>query len=619
MIIATIKHINSGEKKNESWYINCEIPFNDEGSQFLSKLTKFKMVLFPVLLKLKKLRLLLPHERIVIETEEEIKLGLPDIVDANDIEYRDEADRKGFKRFLKFFDEYEYRKPIKDHGLKHQWWNIYGNYSAAERKLIIKLDMLIAFYFFIGYWVKFLDSANLTSAYVSGMKEDLGMEGNDFVNTQVVMKVGTVIFLLPFTYILPRYPPIVILFIGEMIWSTFTLATAGVQNLETLKAFRFMVGAAETFYFPIVHYTLTSWYLPHEVSKRGGFFYAGQFVGVLTASLIQGSVFDSLNGIKGLAGWRWAMIIDGIISFGSCALMLAMIPGTPFHCNSFFLTDDEIKLARKRMRKNGSDDGENLKNFFDKGTWIKMFKSWHFYVFMLGNVGGYNGSNADSGAYSLWLKSLDRYSIGKLNKLGAIPPAIGIAYVLLATSAADIFKTRFLMIVFTNSWSIVSNVILSIWDVPERAKWFAFYLSFWGWVQSPIFYPLHNDILRHDANLRSIEWNVAFLFGTQSYAWISKLIWPTVDAPRYKTGFTATAIFSSFMLMCMIVGLIFYKRDERKRAAENGIILYNSAKGDVVPQNIISPSETDSENVSSEEKKGGVEVKTNDIDRYDSL
>lgn len=170
-------------------------------------------------------------------------------------EYRDESKRT----WKDFFNEYEYRY-TKDESRERQllrWFD--KDTSATEKRLICKLDVLIAFYSFLGYWVKYLDSSNLNNAYVSGMKEDIGMSGNDLINTQVIFLVGNIIFELPWLFLLPRVSLTYVLFISELIWSIFTLATYRVENPQSLMAFRFIIGAAEAAYFPIIHYTLASW------------------------------------------------------------------------------------------------------------------------------------------------------------------------------------------------------------------------------------------------------------------------------------------------------------------------------------------------------------------------
>lgn len=57
--------------------------------------------------------------------------------------------------------------------------------TPAERRLILKLDGLIIVFVFLAYWAKVLDSSATSTAYVSGMKEDLGLYGNqlNYLNT----------------------------------------------------------------------------------------------------------------------------------------------------------------------------------------------------------------------------------------------------------------------------------------------------------------------------------------------------------------------------------------------------------------------------------------------------
>ena len=73
------------------------------------------------------------------------------------------------------------------------------------------------------------------------------------------------------------------------------------------------------------------------------------------------------------------------------------------------------------------------------------------------------------------------------------------------------------------------------------------------------------------------------MWGQVSTAWISLLVWKTVEAPRYLKGYIFTTCCAFMVMVICTIILILYKRDERARAAENGIYLYNSAKGEPKP------------------------------------
>ncbi|EGA80300.1 hypothetical protein QA23_5150 [Saccharomyces cerevisiae Lalvin QA23] len=161
--------------------------------------------------------------------------------DISEYEYKDEANRKWYK----FFDEQEYRikKSQASNNKWYSWFN--AGTSTKEKKLLLKLDVLLAFYSCLAYWVKYLDTVNLNNAYVSGMQEELKFKGNDLVHTQVMFTVGNIIFQIPFLFLLNRVPLNYLLPVLDLCWSLLTVGEAYVNNVPHLKAIRFFVGAFE--------------------------------------------------------------------------------------------------------------------------------------------------------------------------------------------------------------------------------------------------------------------------------------------------------------------------------------------------------------------------------------
>jgi ACS family pantothenate transporter-like MFS transporter len=69
---------------------------------------------------------------------------------------------------------------------RQKWYQYFSpTDTPEERRLILKLDALIMVFVFLAYWAKVLDSSATSTAYVSGMKEDLGLYGNElnYLNT----------------------------------------------------------------------------------------------------------------------------------------------------------------------------------------------------------------------------------------------------------------------------------------------------------------------------------------------------------------------------------------------------------------------------------------------------
>lgn len=492
------------------------------------------------------------------------------------LEYRDEANRKWYK----FFDEYEYRLN-KSARKSHKWYKWFDeNDTPAERKLMWKIDILLTFYAFMAYWVKYLDQTNLNNAYVAGLKEGIGMEGNDLVNTQVIFNVGNIVFQIPFMYVLYGLPLNYVLPALDICWSILTICTSQVNHVSQLKAIRFFIGAFEAPSYLAYQYLFGTFiFNPAMIARRSMFYYFGQYLGVLTSGLLSGAIVRTCQGLNGLDAWQWIFIIDGIISVVVGILGFYMLPGTPTDCYSIFLTDDEIRLLRRKLKANhtaGRPQVNVLKSLFSWDMWKLIFTSWEIYVLSWWNMLCWNNSNGASGAYILWLNSLDRYGAGQLQDYSALTPGLGLLWLFLTCMYADLFHLRWQAIWFSQAFNITGNVLLAVWYIPERAKWFAWCMQYFGWAMAPVLYSWQNDICRRDAQKRAVILVFMNMLAQASTAWMAVIVWKTVEAPRFLKGYSFTATCAFCLCLWTLVVLWFYKRQERKYARQNGIVLYNS-------------------------------------------
>lgn len=160
----------------------------------------------------------------------------------------------------------------------------------------------------------------------------------------------------------------------------------------------------------MVHYTLGSWYRPDEINRRGGLYYCGLNLGSLTSGLLQGQIFETLNGRFGLPGWRWMFIIDRLITLPVAIIALYLIPGSPYNCHSLFLTDEEILLARKRLKDaNVHPPSRNPQPFFNKNVWKKVLTSWQIYGLMIFDCLFWNSTGAfKSSGFAFWVEIIEK-------------------------------------------------------------------------------------------------------------------------------------------------------------------------------------------------------------------
>jgi len=212
------------------------------------------------------------------------------------------------------------------------------------------------------------------------MKEELNLNGNQYSLFQAFYNVGYIVFQIPSMLLLsrPKYAR-VFLPTMEVLWSILTFAQCKINSAETIYGTRFLLGVLET---PVASgslYILSSWYRPDELFKRAGVWYISNNAGVMFGGYLQAAAYNHLNGVGGMAGWRWLFIIDGCISLPIAIIGYVIFPGLPTSSKPFWLSEQQHALARQRMSDEGVEESKPISLKMLKRT----FTHWHFYVAVL--------------------------------------------------------------------------------------------------------------------------------------------------------------------------------------------------------------------------------------------
>jgi ACS family pantothenate transporter-like MFS transporter len=160
-------------------------------------------------------------------------------------------------------------QPWEEPGFKaksHRTWRIIQRYiwddpdkPTVEKKFLLKLDFFLLSYTCLGYFCKNLDQANISNAYVSGMKEALHMGGSELTYMSNVFTAGYVVGQLPAVILATKIRPSILVSSLEILWAVFTFCCAGVKTVPQLYALRFLVGLCEGAFFPVIVYVISSW------------------------------------------------------------------------------------------------------------------------------------------------------------------------------------------------------------------------------------------------------------------------------------------------------------------------------------------------------------------------
>lgn len=130
-------------------------------------------------------------------------------------------------------------------------------------------------------------------------------------------------------------------------------------------------------------FIVSSWYPRHELQQRLAIFYtASAFSGALSGLLAFG--IARMDGLRGIAGWRWIFIVEGAVTVAAALAMPFLIVDTPERAN--WLSDDEKRFIDLRLRMSGvrtqTEEGDKfswkllLKTMFDWKIWMGIILAW---------------------------------------------------------------------------------------------------------------------------------------------------------------------------------------------------------------------------------------------------
>lgn len=157
---------------------------------------------------------------------------------------------------------------------------------------------------------------------------------------------------------------------------------AAVQNWQQLAAVRFCLGVAEAGFAPGVAFYLSSWYKRYELASRFALYYTATAVSGAFSGLLAGVITQNLEGARGLAGWQWLFLIEGVASsFVGCFTWM-ILPDWP--ATTKWLTEEEKILAAQRLAYDGlaSTQGSGKK----VGHWEAVMltvRDWRTWVFVV--------------------------------------------------------------------------------------------------------------------------------------------------------------------------------------------------------------------------------------------
>ncbi|KAL4780013.1 major facilitator superfamily domain-containing protein [Aspergillus varians] len=433
---------------------------------------------------------------------------------------------------------------------KRRWvsyiWDTFDK-SPEERRLLTKLDAAILSFASLGYFIKYLDQININNAFVSGMKEDLGMYQNQLNYMQATWTVGYVIGEIPSNMLLTKIRPRYWLPAMELLWTILTFAQAKCNTPTQFYVLRFFVGLAESTFYPGMQYIIGSWYRKDELAKRSCIFHTSSGIASMFSGYLMAGVYK-LGGRRGFKGWQWLFIIDGVISLPIALLGFIVLPDVPEISNPWYLTDQEVKLSQKRMEL----EGRKNRGPYTKAKLKKIFTSWHIYFLTVLYI-TFNNANGGQPVFQQYLKASTNptYTVGQINSYPTLTSAVQVLTTLIYawTSDSILRGRRWPPILFGAVSNIVCYTSLAVWDIPTGWKWACYIMSGAGYGLSGLLMAWAHEICSDDNEERALVVGsmneMAYVF----QAWLPQVVWQQIDAPQYRKGFITGTVMSVLLII----------------------------------------------------------------------
>lgn len=225
--------------------------------------------------------------------------------------------------------------------------------TAAMRKVSRRLIPFVA----LLYFAAFIDRVNVGFA-APQMNRDLGFSPYVYGLGAGVFFIGYCLFEAPSNLILHRVGAR--LWIGRIMitWAMLAGAMAFMRTPVSFYVLRFLLGVAEAGFFPGIVYYLTGWApAAHRARLIGLFMTAIPLSTALGAPI--SSFILALDGVFGLAGWRWLFLLETVPSLALGLATLVWLHDRPEQA-SWLTPEEKAWLARTLKDEQASRQGRDV-------------------------------------------------------------------------------------------------------------------------------------------------------------------------------------------------------------------------------------------------------------------
>ncbi|KAK5679242.1 hypothetical protein LTS10_008057 [Elasticomyces elasticus] len=420
---------------------------------------------------------------------------------------------------------------------------LYVQDLAKEKKLLRKIDFIMIPMLWWMCVLAYVDRNNIGNANATGMSRDLGLDDLAYSMLINIFFIAYLFGEIPSNLILARARPSLYLPGLAAVWGTLVCGMSQVDSYGGILAYRFFLGL-------VVRSRLHAWGTIHndllvqEVRDRGGkrfsiFFTALCFSGAVSG-LLSGAVISGLEGVHGMAGWRWLFLIEGLLTVATAIGAIFVLPNYPV-TTKWLKPDERILLAGRVLADRQGDSAHPPRKFSALESVKAAFSDLRTYFFMvlymLDNGSailnyfiptvlqqmGYKGVHAQWMTIPVWV--------------------VATVFLLVVSQSSDRSGDRRWHLAAGLAFAFMSGLVVAFAEnVGARYACICFFV---GSVYStlPLILTWLTELISTPSEKRGVAIAAANAVGNLSALYGSQL-WPASAGPDYIAGFTAVACFS---------------------------------------------------------------------------
>jgi ACS family tartrate transporter-like MFS transporter len=310
--------------------------------------------------------------------------------------------------------------------------------ADLESRVVRKLKGRILPFVMVLYFVSFLDRVNVGFAAFS-MNKAIGLTPSMFGFGGGVFFLGYILFQVPSNLIMFRVGARVWISRVVVAWGLVSIASAFVIGPHSFYVLRFLLGLAESGFFPGTLLYLSLWFPARHRAVAVAAFMAAAPLSTAIGSPISGALME-LPKFAGLMNWQWLYIIEALPAVVLGFLTLKVLTDRPEQAT--WLGPEErawlaTTLEAERVESNthaGKGAGSH------GGVWVALRDPR---VLALALV--YSGTSAGIYALGLWSPLILRqfgYSAMAIGWINSVPSFVAVAAMVLWARHSDTMLER---------------------------------------------------------------------------------------------------------------------------------------------------------------------------------